>query len=238
MAAQIVRAPLWMAQTNVGLADVPMVLFKTVRHWAQGKGAAPSAAPGDAQWTRVLGASNTPGMMVERLRVSHISLARRINHAALMEEVVRSTPERVPYWRGETYRPLLTSWIPRFLWPGKPREETGWTFGRRYEILKADDPPQSINLPWMIEMYANFGGPGVVLGMGIVGVLFAFLEGFLSRSSMAPAEIAAGTAVVLPLFMQDSNFSLMTGSVVLLILAFWIALAAASKIPLPPARAP
>lgn len=160
-------------------------------------------------------------------------LARRISHIGLMEHVVAQTPEHVPYWKGETYRPLLTSWIPRFLWPGKPREEAGWAFGLRYGILKADDPSQSINLPWMIEMYANFGGPGVILGMGLVGALFALLEAFLSRPSMTPAEMAAGTAVILPLFLQDSNFSLMTGSIPLLIAAFWIVLAAASKIPLP-----
>lgn len=162
-----------------------------------------------------------------------LGLARRISHIALMEHVVANTPDRVPFWKGETYRPLLTSWIPRFIWPGKPREETGWAFGRRYGILNADDPSQSINLPWMVEMYANFGGAGVILGMGLVGALFAFLEAFLSRPSMTPAETAAGTAVILPLFLQDSNFSLMTGSIPLLILAFWIVLAVAAKIPLP-----
>lgn len=222
-----------MTKSNVDLTDVPVVVFKTFRHWLAGQGRAPIHASNDKQLARILGATHTPEHMAKRVGNAHVGLVRRISHIALMEHVVANTPDRVPYWKGETYRPLLTSWIPRFLWPGKPREETGWTFGHRYEILHPTDPPQSINLPWMIEMYANFGGPGVILGMGLVGALFAFLEAFLSRPSMTPAEMAAGTAVILPLFLQDSNFSLMTGSIPLLILAFWIVLGAAAKIPLP-----
>lgn len=233
MASQIVRGPLWMMKANVDLTDVPVAVFKTFRHWLVGQDRAPIHASNDKQLARILGATHAPELMAERVGNAHVGLARRVSHIALMEHVVANTPDRIPYWKGETYRPLLTSWIPRFLWPDKPREETGWSFGRRYGILKADDPPQSINLPWMIEMYANFGGAGVILGMGLVGVLFAFLEAFLSRPSMTPAEMAAGTAVILPLFMQDSNFSLMTGSIPLLILAFWIVLAVAAKIPLP-----
>lgn len=218
-AIQIVRPFVWSGHINGGFVGAPAMVARSLLGM------------------KLPGRNNPRDVETTLIEMPHpfrgVGLARRVSHIALMEHVVAQTPERVPYWKGETYRPLLTSWIPRFIWPGKPREETGWTFGRRYGILKADDPPQSINLPWMIEMYANFGGPGVILGMGLVGALFAFLEAFLSRPSMTPAEMAAGTAVILPLFLQDSNFSLMTGSIPLLILAFWIVLGAAAKIPLP-----
>lgn len=218
-AVQTVRPLIWTGAVETDFMGAPVLIVRSLLGFKlQGT-------------PDVRGAEPAPNMTPHPFRGG--GLARRISHIALMEHVVANTPERIPYWKGETYRPLLTSWIPRFLWPGKPREEAGWAFGQRYGILNPDDPPQSINLPWMIEMYANFGGAGVILGMGLVGVLFAFFEAFLSRPSMTPAETAAGTAVILPLFLQDSNFSLMTGSIPLLIVAFWIVLAAAAKIPLP-----
>lgn len=218
-AVQTVRSWVWSKFIEGGFVNVPTMVVRNLL----------GLSPPVAKNAPTLDAASPP----MRHPFHGLGLARRISHIALMEHVVSNTPDRIPYWKGETYRPLVTSWIPRFLWPGKPREETGWTFGQRYEILHSTDPPQSINLPWMIEMYANFGGPGVILGMGLVGALFAFLEAFFSRPSMTPAETAAGTAVVLPLFLQDSNFSLMTGSIPLLIAAFWVVLAVAAKIPLP-----
>lgn len=218
-AAQTVRQPVWSGTAEGGLVRVPIMLVRSLF------GLAPYDTASSAGRRSAAEAPPHP--------FRGPGLARRVSHIGFMEHVVANTPDRVPYWKGETYIPLLTSSVPRFLWPGKPREETGWAFGVRYGILKVDDPPQSMNLPWMTEMYANFGGPGVILGMGLVGALLAFLEAFLSRPSMTPAEMAAGTAVIVPLFMQDSNFSLMTGSIPLLIVAFWIVLAVAAKIPLP-----
>jgi len=238
---QAARPLIWKADIEIGLLSTPIIIVRSLFGMKLLDRKAQSHVD-ETQYNvphPFLGRSYDDALKLSQKLNKPVSvsrgrgLVRRISHVVLMEHVVANTPSRIPYWKGETYRPLLTSWIPRFLWPGKPQEMAGWTFGLRYGMLRADEPPQSINLPWMIEMYANFGGPGVILGMGLVGVLFAFLEAFLSRPSMTPAEMAAGTAVILPLFMQDSNFSLMTGSIPLLIVAFWIVLAVAAKIPLP-----
>ena len=49
----------------------------------------------------------------------------------LFANVVRRTPSEVPYWKGETYKSLIGSFVPRFLWPDKPSKELGQAFGHR-----------------------------------------------------------------------------------------------------------
>ncbi|MCZ6610897.1 MAG: hypothetical protein O7A66_12935 [Alphaproteobacteria bacterium] len=142
----------------------------------------------------------------------------------------------MPYWGGETYKPFFTSMIPRAVWPGKPEERAGNAFGRRYGILTEAERRMSVNIPWTTEMYANFGRVGVVLGMGLVGALFGFLERFLARPGMAPLEFATGAMILLPLFYQESNFSLMTGSLLPLTVSLWLYFTVGLRVPLPDLR--
>ena len=155
-------------------------------------------------------------------------LIRRISLLFTLDYVVEKTPGVVPYWGGATYAPLPVSWVPRVIWPGKPREESGNTFGRRYDILKFDpvsntypDHNMSLNIPWITEMYANFGWLGVIAGMSLVGAVLGLLEAFFFRETMNIAQTAVGVTVMLPLFFQESNLSLMTGSLLPLTLCLW-----------------
>ena len=140
----------------------------------------------------------------------------------MLSEIVERTPDPIPYWGGETYKPLVSSWIPRALWPGKPEERTGNAFGGRYQFVPETDTTISLNLPWITEMYANFGRGGVIAGMFLIGLLFGALEKILNESGMAPAEWVIGAVVLIPLAFQESNFSTMTGSVLPLVICLWI----------------
>jgi len=82
-------------------------------------------------------------------------------------------------------------------------------------------------------MYANFGRAGVILGMALVGLLFGFLERFLARPGMTALEFVTGTAILLPLFYQESNFSLMTGSLLPLTVSLWLYFTVGLRAPLP-----
>lgn len=150
------------------------------------------------------------------------SVVSRTAHIVVFSEVVKDTPTRVAYWGGETYLPLITSYIPRILFPDKPTERTGNNFGRRYNYLGSYDYTTSFNLPWIVEMYANFGDLGVLIGMPLVGLLLAFLEQKLNRPGMNPVEFGIGATVLFRLVYQESNFSLMTGSVITLSLALYV----------------
>jgi hypothetical protein len=156
------------------------------------------------------------------LNSSKDSVVSRTAHIILLSNVVEDTPAIVPYWGGETYLPLLTSYIPRALLPDKPIENTGNKFGRRYNYLGSNDFVTSYNLPWLVELYANFGTWGVLIGMPFLGLLLAFLEQKLNHPKMASLEFVIGTTLLFPLVYQESNFSLMIGSLIPLSIALYV----------------
>lgn len=100
----------------------------------------------------------------------------------------------------------------------------GNIFGRRYNYLSRNDFTTAFNLPWIVEMYANFGYLGVLIGMPLVGLLLAFLEQKLNHPSMNMLEFVLGATVLFRLVYQESDFSLMTGSVVTLSLSLYVLL--------------
>src|SRR5262249_50920607 len=56
-------------------------------------------------------------------------VARRVDLLTLFAFVVNETPDMVPYWGGETYTTLVWKALPRLLYPEKPMENVGQTFG-------------------------------------------------------------------------------------------------------------
>ena len=108
-------------------------------------------------------------------------IIRRVSLILPLSHVVESTPSQVPYWKGETYKTLFVGWIPRFLWPGKPEERWGNLFGQRYGILSLSNRRMSVNIPWVTELFANFGWYGIVFGMVAIGLFLAACERFLNR---------------------------------------------------------
>lgn len=153
---------------------------------------------------------------------TYASAIRRVSLILLFSDVVGKTPDRVPYWGGETYKPLATALIPRALWPGKPREIAGNAFGRRYGLIEPTNTWHSSNIPWIVEMYANFGSLGVLIGMTLVGFGVYALERFFARPDLRTIEKACGAALVLPLFFQESNLSLMVGALPAIAFAVWL----------------
>jgi hypothetical protein len=129
----------------------------------------------------------------------------------LLQYCVDNTPEKIPYLEGSTFKNLATNWIPRVFWAEKPREVLGQWFGHKYRILNPDDAGTSINIPWIVEFYVNFGLWGVVGGMALTGFLLAVLELVFCRAGMTDLEIIAGWSLIFRLFYQESNVSLMLG---------------------------
>ncbi len=154
--------------------------------------------------------SDLPGTLTSRVARP---FTHRISHVVKFAYVFEKTPGEVPYWKGATYKPLLTSFIPRGLWPGKPEERLGQAYGHRYGILNPTDTVTSANVPWLTEFYVNFGIAGVLLGMSLVGLVLAILEKLFNSGQMTSLEAVTGATILFPLFYQESNLSLMTGSV-------------------------
>lgn len=152
------------------------------------------------------------------------STINRLAHISTFGYVINMTPAVVPYWSGDSYRTLWTSFIPRALWPGKPQATIGQDFGHRYGLIGPNDQWTSINLPWLVEFYANFGTLGVFGGMFLVGAFFRFLVQKFRVPVNAPMEHALAVTVMFGLFYAESNFALMVGGILSTYVAFRVLL--------------
>lgn len=149
------------------------------------------------------------------------NLIIRLDHFGTTAAIVDSTPSSIPYAGGATYLPLLYSWIPRLLWPGKPVATLANDWGRRYGFLASTDFDTSYNLPWLAEFYMNFGPLGVLMGMGMIGVVFRFLAARLCSGEAGPVEVVMALPLMLQLWFAESNLALMWGSMVTLFVALY-----------------
>lgn len=152
------------------------------------------------------------------------STINRLAHISTFGSVIKMTPNIVPYWAGDSYHTLWTSFIPRALWPGKPKSNIGQDFGHRYGFLDARDYWTSFNLPWLIEFYANFGTLGVLVGMFLVGVFFRILGQKFKVPVSSPLEHVLALTVMFGLFYAESNFALMVGAIIPVYIAFFVLL--------------
>jgi len=140
----------------------------------------------------------------------------------MFADVVRKTPQRVPFWNGSTYRSLAGVLVPRVVWPGKPTKTLGNEFGQRYGYLTSDDRGTSINLPFFVEFYLNFAATGVVAGMFLVGMLYQALERRINRPGQDAVLSILAVNVFVPLFNVESDFSLLFGGIFMTGFAQWV----------------
>ncbi len=148
---------------------------------------------------------------------SHLSLEvslARMNHLIVTAGVIRDTPDKIPFRKGATYYPLFVKWIPRMLWPDKPIEDLGNRWAREYGYLAQTDFTTSFNLPWITEMYINFGWYGVVFIPFILGVLFRGLWEKLAKAPRTVLDFCLGMTVLSPLIVVESHLSMMLGGVI------------------------
>lgn len=151
-----------------------------------------------------------------------VTTASRSSNLDLFANVVRRTPSEVPYWDGATYYSLVGSFVPRFLWPDKPTKVLGQAFGHRYSYIGSSNVSTAINLPILVEFYANFALAGVVSGMLLVGVIYRLIDAFVNRPGQAPLVSMFGSVLLLPLLVIESDFSLVFGGIPLNAAALYV----------------
>jgi hypothetical protein len=133
----------------------------------------------------------------------------------LLADGVRRTPDEVPYWDGATYRSLVGFAIPRVLWPDKPQKSLGQDLGHRYGYIAETDRTTSIDLPFLVEFYLNFGEQGVIWGMCLVGVLFGLLECYVNQPRQSLLVTLAGGVLLFPLLAIENDLSMQFGGLFL-----------------------
>ena len=147
--------------------------------------------------------------------------AQRSATMDMFADVIRRTPDDVPYWKGETYYSLVGAMVPRFLWPDKPVKELGQAFGHRYRYLDPTNKSTAINLPILVEFYVNFGGAAVLIGMVLVGCIYGIVDSIVNRPGQTVVISMIGLTLLLPLLLIESDFSLVFGGLPLSGLALW-----------------
>ncbi len=128
-------------------------------------------------------------------------------------EVIADSPAMVPFWGGESYYPILFKLIPRAVWPDKPEELTGQTFGHRYAFISAGNTDTSINLPQLVELYGNFGLAGVIAGMFIFGLIYRLLIEMYVHPAMGLGALVGGVYVLSKLLDIGSAASMVFGGI-------------------------
>ena len=126
--------------------------------------------------------------------------------------VISQSPEKVDFWRGESYKILSSKIIPRIFWKDKPSDTLANTYGHRYGVLNKDDFNTSWNMPVLNEFYLNFGIPGVSIGMFLLGILFRFFSTYLSIKTNNIEKIIS-FFILVPLFFLEIHLSLLFGAV-------------------------
>ncbi len=129
--------------------------------------------------------------------------------------VLNKTPKIVPFWNGESYIPLVTKFIPRIIWNDKPTENMGQLFGVRYGVITAYNTRTSINAPIIPEFYINFGYTGIWLGCMFLGFFYALLARLFNSNKVSYSSKIIGMAIIFPLVIWESNFSLIFGNLIL-----------------------
>lgn len=149
-------------------------------------------------------------------------LLERAAQIGFLSHVMEQTPASVPYLWGSSYASLLVKPVPRLLWPDKPIEDAGYWFSARYGMRSAGDYTTSFNVPWVVEAYANFGMAGLTVGMLLIGFVMGTLDTFLNSHRMSETDLIFGISLIYATALQESNFSLVIGSILPAALALYI----------------
>jgi len=157
------------------------------------------------------------GSFIDLLQIS----MRRLGFLTTLAYVVDVTPEVIPYWKGKTYLPLVYI-FPRFIFPWKPQNYSiGQEFGHRYGLLQPHDFTTAYNTPQLIEMYANFGIWGVIIGMFLMGIIYRLILETFGHPKCGNITKIIGIVICTRMLYIEGNFALVYGNLIWWIIG-WI----------------
>jgi hypothetical protein len=123
---------------------------------------------------------------------------------------------------GETYRPLISKIIPRFLYQNKPKENYGNIYGHDYYLMTEFDKTTSQNLHVLIESYMNFSFYGILLLSIFIGFLFFIIMNIVLKTKSELNKFLFISPIILFGFSMESNFSLSFSGIIFIYLIMFI----------------
>ena len=112
--------------------------------------------------------------------------------------VLQGTPAAVPFARGASWPSAALSFVPRFLFPGKPsftelyNDRFSVTFGFQ---TRESTSTSTAAFPLVADGYWNFGWAGVVFVALATGCVIGFFAGAFRARSWAVAALAVSSFV-------------------------------------------
>lgn len=103
----------------------------------------------------------------------------RLSMKGSVAMIVHGTENGIPFQHGYTLTPILSTFLPRFLWSDKPDVPVGRIVNKVFHVT--DQEETYISPSHLGELYWNFGWSGVLVGMTVIGALC----GFISRFNLA-----------------------------------------------------
>jgi len=135
---------------------------RAVRHQRESSHAEAAADLG-AAFQQALAAKNEDSPAHQRSQ----TIFERVSLKDILEVMVTKTGHEVAYRHGDTLVSLLTTFIPRVLWPDKPGIQVGLLVAKEFFPQESDNV--NLSPSHLGEWYWNFGWLGVFLGMPITG---------------------------------------------------------------------
>lgn len=100
----------------------------------------------------------------------------RMNQNALVGKAVRYISSgQVDYAGGATLEQAVIAVVPRILWPDKPVTAGSGDLVSQYTGIKFSEGT-SVGVGTVLELYLNFGSPGVVLGFVVFGTVIRVVD--------------------------------------------------------------
>jgi hypothetical protein len=151
------------------------------------------------------------------------SLAERLDGKAYVDIIVAGTDSgRVGRLRGESLEWLVDSFIPRFLWPEKPDISIGQLFNHQFNLSESSFT--FVPTTQLGELYWNFGMPGAIVGMLVIGIAFGQLGAvLLNHSGMtAPRFITVLMTTYCLAVRFEGNIALQYSTFARLLILIWL----------------
>lgn len=124
----------------------------------------------------------------------------RLNEAATVAALRATVPSSMDFKNGETYLPIVTWVIPRFIWHDKPTFQYFNDIGHTAGLIGPFDDVTTIVYTSIGELYLNFGDLGVPLGMLVIGMLSRWLYQALMVGTRSRMAIFMYAILIMPLW--------------------------------------
>ncbi|MGE0188366.1 MAG: O-antigen polysaccharide polymerase Wzy [Steroidobacteraceae bacterium] len=97
----------------------------------------------------------------------------RMSLKGSVEMIVTRTGVDVPFQHGHTLSPLYAAFIPKIIWRDKPDVQTGQLVNKEFKL--SVHTFTYISPSHLGEMYWNYGWPGALIGMSLLGCVLGFI---------------------------------------------------------------